>query len=367
MLAAAGSSAAAKTPLAPPNNQSADAKEPTVAKKKLGFAVVGLGKLAMEEVMPAFQSCTYAECVALVSGHPAKAKRVAAAYGISPDAIYGYDDYDKLKANAKVEAVYIILPNSMHADHTVKALQAGKHVLCEKPMATSIAECERMIAAAKTAKKQLAIAYRLQYEPHHLRAIEICKKQELGALKLIEATNCQDTQAPNIRLSKTLGGGPLGDVGIYCINAARYLTGEEPVEVTGFIQQPTSDPRFAEVPESVSFQLRFPSGVIMNGSCSFGSGDSRLLRVTTAKGYLHMDNAFAYRGIELRMRKPGKAGDVVEPGIEAVDHFTAELDGVAKALLDNKPVKTPGADGLADMKVIKAIEEAAASGKVVKL
>jgi predicted dehydrogenase len=366
----AARAAAQAAPIAPPDKQSADAKMPTVVKKKLGVAVVGLGKLALEEVLPAFGEAKYAQPVALVSGHPDKAKRVAEAFDVPPGAIYGYADFEKLAQDPKIDAVYIILPNSMHAEYTIRALNAGKHVLCEKPMATSVAEAEKMIAAAQAKQKQLAIAYRLQYEPTHRRAIELCKGKQLGDLKLIRATNCQDTKAPNIRLSKALGGGPLQDVGIYCINAGRYLTGEMPVEVTAF-EHRSKEARFAEVPESVVFTLRFPSGVVLNGSCSLGTAEARHLEVIGRDGSLAIDNAFTYRGLEMKVKRVGKPdgrpAEEVEPKIEQVDHFANELDAFARAILENKPVRTPGAEGLADLRVIAAIEDAVRTGRTVKV
>lgn len=361
---------AQKTPLAPPNKQSADAKMPTVVTKKLGIAVVGLGKLALEEVMPAFGECKYAQPVALVSGHPDKAKRVAAAFEIPTTAIYDYAGYDKIANDPRIDAVYIILPNSMHAEFTVRALNANKHVLCEKPMATSVKEAQQMVAAAEAKRRTLMIAYRLQYEPTHLRAIEMCRKQELGALKIIRATNCQDTKAPNIRLSKALGGGPLQDVGVYCINGARYLTGEMPVEVTA-VEHRSKEARFAEVPESVAFTMRFPSGVISHASCSLGTSESRHLEVLARDGTFEIDNAFAYQGLQMRVRRTGKPNgaprEVSELKIEQQNHFALEMDAFAQAILNNKPIRSPGNDGLADMRVIAAIEEAARTGRAVKV
>jgi predicted dehydrogenase len=361
---------AQRAPVAPPNQQSADAKLPEVVKRKLGVAIVGLGKLALEEVMPAFGQCTHARPVALVSGHADKARRVAAAYGIPDASIYDYAKYDRIVADPSIDAVYIILPNSMHAEYTIRALEAGKHVLCEKPMAVSVAEAERMIAAAKRANRQLAVAYRLQYEPHHLRAIEMCRRKELGELKLIRATNCQDTRAPNIRLSRALGGGPLADVGIYCVNAARYLTGEMPVEVSG-VQHRSTEPRFAEVPESVAFTLRFASGLIVEASCSLGTAESRHLEVIAQRGVLRIDNAFTYRGLELTIKRApaegGRPREELEPQIENKNHFQLELDAFAQAVLGDKPVKTPGQDGLADLRVMAAIEKSIRESRPMKV
>jgi predicted dehydrogenase len=364
------SKAMAKTPIAPPDKQSADAKMPEVVKRKLGIAVVGLGKLAIEEVLPAFAESKYAQPVALVSGHPDKAKRLATTFDVPADAIYDYANFEKIAQNPKIDAVYIILPNSMHAEYTIRALEAGKHVLCEKPMAATVTEAEKMVATATAKQRTLAVAYRLQYEATHRRAIELCRNKQLGALKLIRATNCQDTKAPNIRLSKALGGGPLQDVGVYCINGARYLTGEMPVEVTA-TEFRSKEPRFAEVPESVAFTMKFPSGVIAHASCSLGSAESRHLEVVARDGMIDIANAFAYRGLEMKIRRVGKPdgrpAEEIEPKIEEKNQFAVELDGFARAILEKKPVRTPGADGLADLRVIAAIEEAIRTGRTTKV
>lgn len=350
----------AETPLAPPDRQPPHVKVPEPPARKVGVAIVGLGQLALEEVMPAFGECRIAHPVALVSGHPDKAKKVAGVYGVNRDHIYDYKNYDKLVDNDAVDVIYIILPNSMHAEYTIRGLQAGKHVLCEKPMAASVKEAEEMIAAADKAKRQLMIAYRLRYEPFNMKAIELCRKGELGKLKLLTACNGQDVPAPNIRLSKALAGGPLSDVGIYCINAFRYLTGEEPTEVTGMSHQPKDDPRFREVPESVAFTLRFPSGAIGSGDCSFGIGVSRHFRVQGSENILDLEDAFAYRGQRMFLRKEKEHSELK---LEPVNHFAAEMDDFAECILSGKATRTPGAEGLADMRVMAAIEEAIKSGR----
>jgi predicted dehydrogenase len=355
---------AADPPLAPPDRQPPNLKVPEAPKKTIGWAIVGLGQLALGEVMPAFDECKLSRPVALVSGHPDKAEKVAQAYGIKTDHIYNYDNYDELKKNDDVDAIYIILPNSMHAEFTIRGHQAGKHVLCEKPMSATVAEAEQMIAAAKAADRKLMIAYRLRYEPFNQKAIEICRSGELGAIQTISASNCQVVQAPNIRLSKELAGGPLGDVGVYCLNACRYLTGEEPVEVTAMSHQPQEDPRFREVPASVVWTMRFPSGVIANCDCSFNAGASSRYRVHGTKGYLELDPAYAYRGLELRTLINRQE---TEHRLGAVNHFAAEMDHFSQCIIENKQPTTPGEDGLADMRVIAAIEQAAATGKSVKV
>lgn len=354
----------ADTPLAPPEKQPPHVKVPEPPARRVGWAIVGLGQLALEEVMPAFAQCRLARPVALVSGHPDKAKKVAGVYDINPDNIYDYKSYDKLADNPAVDVIYIILPNSMHAEYTVRGVQAGKHVLCEKPMAASVKEAEEMIAAADKAKRQLMIAYRLRYEPFNMKAIDLCRKGDLGKLKLLTACNGQDVPAPNIRLSKALAGGPLSDVGIYCINAFRYLTGEEPIEVTGMSHQPKDDPRFREVPESVAFTLRFPSGAIASGDCSFGIAESRRFRVQGSDSILDLEDAFGYRGQRMFLRKKKEHSEFK---LEPVNHFAAEMDDFSECILSGKATRTPGAEGLADMRVMAAITEAIESGHAVKV
>jgi predicted dehydrogenase len=357
--------AASETPpLAPPDKQPPDLELPEAVTRKVGWAIVGLGKLALEEVMPAFARCKLSRPASLVSGHPDKARKVAAAYGVDPKNIFNYDNFDKLAGNTDVDVVYVILPNSMHAEYTIRALQAGKHVLCEKPMAVSAKECERMIAAAGEARKQLMIAYRLHYEPFNQKVMELCRKQEFGPVKTISSSNCQDVKAPNIRLSKQLGGGPVGDIGIYSINAARYITGEQPIEVAAFAQQNAKDPRFREVPESVAFTLRFPGGALAHCDCSFASAESRRYRVHCPQGLIELDPAFSYRGLRLFLHRGERREEV---RLREVDHFAAEMDHCSACVLQDRPCRTPGAEGLADLRVIEAIEEAARTGRAVRV
>jgi predicted dehydrogenase len=314
-------------------------------------------------VLPAFAGAKYARLAALVSGHPEKAQQVAQVYGLDPKNIYGYDSYETLRDNPDVDIVYIILPNTMHAEYTIRGFKAGKHVLCEKPMAPTVDECNRMIEAGKQAGKKLMIAYRLRYEPHHQKAIEMCRKKELGILRTFEASHVQVTNAPNIRLSAKLAGGPLGDIGIYCINAARYIVGEEPVEVTGMAHQP-DETNFREVPAGYAFTMRFPSGVLAHCDCHFGAAKSARFRVHCAEGWIDMDPAFPYQGLEMRVnRKEG----TMKMQIEEVNQFTSEMDAFSVAVMNDKAPETPGEEGLADIKVIKAIEEAARSGRTVKV
>ncbi|MDB6152326.1 MAG: gfo/Idh/MocA family oxidoreductase [Chthoniobacteraceae bacterium] len=359
-----------EVPLAPPDAQPPELPIPKPVVKKMGWAVVGLGELALAQVMPAFAQCKYSAPVALVSGHPDKARTVAKAYHIEEKSIYNYDNFDRIIDDPAIDIVYIVLPNSMHAEYTIRALQAGKHVLCEKPMAPTVVECENMIAAARKADRKLMIAYRLHYEPANLAVMELCKTKALGELRTFSSSNCQDVSAPNIRLSSKLGGGPVGDVGVYSINAARYCTREEPVEVTAFAQQPAGDPRFREVPESVSFTMRFSSGVLAMCECSFGTARSEFYRVVCTRGYIEMDPAFSYQGQRVMVKEAG--GKDFGPRksqleIKEINQFTSEFDHFSQCILNNKEPRTPGEEGLADMRIVTAIHESVKTGRPVKI
>jgi predicted dehydrogenase len=334
--------------------------------KTVGFALVGIGNLSMGQLLPAFAECQYARPVALVSGHPEKAAEQAAKYGIDPKYIYNYDNFDSIKENPAVDVVYIVLPNGMHAEYTIRAAQAGKHVLCEKPMANTPAECQAMIDACREAERKLMIAYRLQYEPVTRKAIELARSPEaVGVIKQITAEGGFNIGDPSQwRLNRKLaGGGSLMDIGIYALQAARYLSGEEPVEVTAISYSTPNDPRFKEVEETVEFDLRFKSGAV--GSClsSYGFGCNRF-RVYGTRGQIQSEPFLSYQGNCL-WQGENRQGDglAIEPG----NHFALEMDHFAQCVLDDKAPKTPGEEGLRDVKIITAIYEAAKSGATVKL
>ncbi len=247
----------------------------TMAEKKLGWALVGLGKFTTQQLIPAFPNCKKSKLVALVSGSPDKARKIADENGVNPKNIYSYQNFDSIKDNPEVDIIYIVLPNSMHAEYTIRAAQAGKHVMSEKPMATSVADCQKMIDACKKANKKLMIAYRAQYEPFNLKSIELIKNGSIGKLRFLTSDHGRmlkpEQPEDKWRADKELsGGGSLMDIGVYSLNAMRYLTGEEPVEISAMIHSDPNDPRFKEVEETVAFSLRFPSGVLANCSSSYG-------------------------------------------------------------------------------------------------
>jgi predicted dehydrogenase len=337
--------------------------------KKLGFAIVGLGQFATEQMMPSFKECTHARITALVSGSPDKARKLATEYGVDPKNIYDYQNFDSIKDNPAVDVVYIVLPPSMHAEYTIRAAQAGKHVLCEKPMATSPEDCQRMIEACKKAGKKLMIAYRAQFEPFNLNAIERIRKGELGKLRMITSDHGRivkpEEKADSWRVQKKLaGGGSLMDIGIYSLNAARYLTGEEPVEVTAQEYSDKADPRFKEVEDVVHFTLRFPSGVLASCTSAYSIEGVKRYRAFGDKAWLDLDPATDYYRHTMQI---GTKEGVLQPPLKEGNQFAAELDHMAECVLQNKTPKTPGEEGLRDIKLIMAIYEAARKGKPVKV
>jgi len=251
---------------------------PAPPDQRVGFAVMGLGRLALERSLPAFAECKYACPVALVSGDAAKMRAIAKQYGIPAASCYSYADFPRIRDNTAVQAVYVVLPNALHHDAVLQAAQAGKHVLCEKPMATTPDEARQMVEACKNAQRKLMIAYRCQYEINNKEVSKRARAGEFGRVQLIDAVNTQnqgDKRQWRHQL-KLAGGGSLPDVGLYCLNTSRALLGEEPIEVSAQIYILADDPRFKEVESTVSFTLRFPSGVIANCASSYSAHERGL-------------------------------------------------------------------------------------------
>lgn len=346
----------------------AETPAPAPAAGKVGFALVGIGQLTMGQILPAFAKCKLAAPVALVSGHPDKAKEQAGKYGIDPKNIYNYENFDSIKDNPAIQAVYIVLPNGMHGDLTLRAAKAGKHVLTEKPMDVSSARCREMIEACKSAGKKLMVAYRLRYEPNTIALIDTVAKKVCGDLKIIEAGAGFMIGDPNQwRLNKQLsGGGCLMDIGIYSLNASRYISREEPVEVSAFTHRTEADPRFHDpgCEEHCNFQLRFPSGVLANCASSYSTSLNRF-RANCSNGWAEVEPGLSYQGVKFRFND--RTGPTQEPDVGSVDHFAAEMDHFAECVINDKTPRTPGEEGLKDLLTMEAIYEAAKSGKTVKV
>jgi len=330
----------------------------------VGFAVVGLGKLSQGQILPAFRTCRSARLAALVSGHPEKAHRLAAEQKLPESAVYSYERFDRIAADPRIEAVYIVLPNFLHADYTIRALKAGKHVLCEKPMATSVADAERMVAAAKAANRKLMIAYRCQYEPLNLYGMRLMRRGALGRPRLVvtnmgrqsDLADPSDAWRLDMRMS---GGGALADMGIYGINGARYLLNEEPVAVRAWAQTARRDPRFRSVEDLIAWEFRFPSGAISTGTTSFDQAGTMAWEVYGTRGKMVADPGCFYGGNRLAVSAgPGDG----QPKIAEVDQFAREMDWMGDIVRGRAPMVSPGEEGLQDMRLIRAILESVARG-----
>jgi predicted dehydrogenase len=330
--------------------------------RPVGVAVVGLGKLSLNEILPALTQTTRCRLAAVVSGHPEKAARVAAQYGLAASSIFTYENYDRVAENRDIEMVYVVLPNSMHAEYSIRASRARKHVLCEKPMAISAAECERMIAAARAAQCLLAVGYRLHFEPYNAELIRLARDRELGPIKVID-TAAGFAMGPDVgqwRLNKELaGGGSLMDMGIYALQAARYISGEEPTTVSA--QQTITDPvKFRDIDETILFTLKFPSGVVAKCTSSYATNVNRF-EVAAERGRFGLDPAQWYRGIK-GFRSDGKPFE-----FPAVNHFVAELDDFASCIRQGRPSRVPGQEGLRDLRIIEAIYRSADAEREIRL
>lgn len=332
--------------------------------RKLRYCMVGLGRISMKHFMPGCKESKFAQVTALVSGDRNKAQEQAALYGVPEKNIYSYQNYDDIKNNPDIDAVYIALPNSMHAEYTIRAARAGKHVLCEKPMATTVSDSLAMIDACRAANKRLMIAYRCHYEPTNLRAIKLIKDGKLGKIQAIESANGFNESAGEWRLNRKLaGGGPLMDVGVYSLNACRYLTGEEPSHIEAYSSVIDKDGRFNEVEENVSWTMRFPSGIVASCNTTYGAPMNGYYRVHGSKGVLHMEPAFSYEGLHLKaeLQGEGKSKDSIDEPNPAKDpsQFATQANYFAQCVFGNREPKTNGQEGLRDMQLMSRIYRSA--------
>lgn len=360
------------TPIADPNTEVKQSMPDPDAppERRIGYAIVGLGRLAVGQILPALSQCKYSRVTALVSGDREKALKLAHQYGVKPASVYDYQSYDQLANNPEVQVIYIVLPNSMHAEYTVRGARAGKHILCEKPMATSVADCERMIAACGQAGVKLMIAYRSQYEPMDRAIVQMVREHKLGELREFIAGNSQNEADPQHwrHVRRLAGGGALPDIGLYCLNAARFISGEEPSEVIATTSTVPNDARFREVESGVHFILRFPSGLSATCMSSYASHDSRFLRLQGAKGWVEMDPAFAYSGLTLRHAQVDNGRETVsEISFAPANQFALEIDHMSQCVARNQTPHTPGEEGLQDQHIMEAIYESARTGRAVKL
>jgi predicted dehydrogenase len=332
--------------------------------KRIGYAVVGLGHIAQRAVLPGFEHAKKSKLVALVSNDLNKARKLAKQYG-APHA-YAYTDYDACLHNPEVQAVFIASVNGAHAAQTVRAAAAGKHVLCEKPMANTVEECLSMIEACKRHKVRLMIAYRKYFEPASLALKELVTKGKLGRLRIIHSSfTFRLRPGKSWHCDKALsGGGSLMDVGVYCVNTIRWLVGKQALEASAYAW--SLDKRFAEVDESIAFQLKFPGGIVAQASSSFAADKSSFIHVHGEEGWASLDPAYAYDDVRRLLGRAG--GRWFEQEYKVIDEFALELDGLADCIRQNRgpePDGPSGMEGALDVAVMQAIYQSAQENKPV--
>lgn len=330
--------------------------------RKIRYAVIGLGYIAQAAVLPAFAHAEdNSEVVALVSGDPGKLRAVAKRYRVKKT--FSYEQYDECLASG-IDAVYIALPNSMHREYAERAARAGVHILCEKPMAVTEAECQAMIGAAAKTNVKLMVAYRLHFERGNLSAMETVRAGKIGEPRIFNSVFAQQVRSGNSRLRNDLGGGPLFDIGIYCVNAARYLFQAEPYEVFAFGAK-SNDERFSEVEEMIAALLRFPNDRLASFVCSFGAAERSEYEVVGTTGVLRMDPGYEMVGdLKTELIIDGKKEKTL---FKKRDQFGPELTYFSDCILNGKNPAPSGAEGLADVRIINALQESATKGKPVEI
>ena len=329
----------------------------------LRVAIMGLGSYG-NRVAEAMQSCKRAKVTGVISGTPSKIKDWQSRYNIPDKNCYNYQNFDAVKNNPDIDAVYVITPNALHHDQVIRVAKAGKHVICEKPMAINAKEGQEMVDACKKANVQLLVGYRMHFEPKTLEVIRMRKDGELGKIMFFQGqTGFTAGDPTQWRLNKQLsGGGSLMDIGIYSINGARYMVGEEPIWVTA--QETKTNPeKFKEgVDETIQFEFGFPSGAVASCLSTYNMSYLDRFFMTGQKGFAELWPATGYGPIKGKTNK----GELTQPHMT---HQTVQMDEMAAIILDGKQPIVPvdGEEGVRDLKLIDAIYEAARKGKRIDL
>ncbi len=332
----------------------------TIQDKKIGVALVGLGYYSTQVLAPALQLTQHCELRGIVTGSPEKIPVWKEKYGIQDKNIYDYDGFDQIADNPDIDVVYVVLPPSMHAEYSIRAANAGKHVWCEKPMAPSVADCEAMIKACADNKVKLAIGYRCQHDPNIQAYMKVAKEQPFGPIKMItSAAGYFDNRSGHWKQKKQMGGGAMGDMGVYALQGARLATGEEPISVSA--QASTTRPEiYHEVEETMLFQLEFPSGALAACHTSFGIR-MNYLQVNYDKGWLKMEPHSGYGG------NKGSMSDGTEINFPLENQQAKQMDDDALSIVNNTPMLVPGEEGLRDIRVVEAIYKSAAQNCTIRI
>ena len=325
--------------------------------RKIGVALVGLGRYSKYQLAPALQLTKHCELRGIVTGSPSKVPEWQAQYGIKDSNVYNYDNMHEIANNDDIDVVYIVLPTSLHRQYTEIGANAGKHVWCEKPMAMTVSDCQAMIDVCAKNKVQLTIGYRLRHEPNTQSVIEYASTKPYGAIKeVIARAGYQggEPAADNWRINPKMGGGAAYDMGVYPLNAARYTTGEEPIAVSAEhkVYRPET---FKNVDEATFFTLEFASGAIAKCATSVYENMNHL-RANCEKGWYELKPFQSYNGVN------GQTSDGIKLDRTIENQQAAQMDNDALSIINNTPVRVPGHVGLNDIKVVEAILKSAKNG-----
>lgn len=332
--------------------------------RKVRYAVVGIGWISQTAFLPAVEHTGNSEVVAFVSGHEEKAAKVGEKYGVKD--LYSYEEYDELLASGKVDAVYLATPNWDHVDLAVRTLDAGIHLLLEKPMATSVEDCERIIAASERSGAKLMVAYRMHHEPAMLKAFETARSGELGHLRYFNSSFSQPVNYQNHRAKNGYWAGPVPDMGPYPINTARNFFGAEPIEVSA-IGTRTEPERFRDFDDQVALNLRFPGGQLATMLLSYSGSDLDDYRIVGTLGDLYSSPAFGMAGGFKHTITIGETKKKTEESFKPTDQFGGELKYFSDCVVNNQQPEADGEEGMLDIRVIAAVQRALETGQPQKL
>lgn len=344
---------------APNDQESSEHINDQQKQNKLGIALVGLGEYSEAQLAPALKETEHCYLAGIVTGTPEKVDKWKREYKIPDANVYNYENYDTIKDNADIDIIYIVLPNGMHAEYTIRAAKAGKHVICEKPMAVTVEDCDKMIQACEEAGKMLSIGYRLHFEPYNKEMMRLGQDEIFGKLKHLKAENGMNG-TEGWRVDKELaGGGPLMDVGIYCVQGIRYTTGMEPIAVTAREGVKTDPEKFNEVEESLTWRMEFPGEIVAECKTSY-TESMNLLRADAENGWFELSPAYPYGGIK---------GETSEGKMEfeEVNQQALQMDDFAKAIKENRETPVDALMGKQDVKIMQAIYKAMESGERVEI
>ena len=330
--------------------------------RPLGVVLVGLGKYSTRQLGPALKQTTFCKLVGVVTGSKTKGEQWAQEYGFPLTNVYGYDNMHQMADNRDIDIVYVVTPNGLHAEHAIAAAKAGKHVICEKPMANTVAECDSIIAACKAANVQLSIGYRLHFDPYHQEMMKFAKKSAMGPFTEMTGDRGFTMREKQWRADKKLaGGGPLMDLGVYIIQGACMASNEQsPLFVTAKFHSVTRPDLFVDTEQGVDWTMEFPGGAVCSAKTSY-QHNSDTFKASGKKGWIQFkEHAFTYRGMVVETSNGPL--NFTPPNQQAL-----QMDDFAQCIIQKKKTRVPGEMGRRDLVIIEAIYEAANTGKRVKV